>query len=359
MTHPFFAWKNGADINTLQLVRQLRTRGVEAELHVLGVGDDRGHYDVDGESVRVTRLDVPAEWAPLALARGLEAELRAGLARIIAERAPDAVFVPWGDTALAHQATQMHPRVGVFIQNGGAVGPGTSPSAYAGIDLFTVSPMMQRKCKKFLRRDAMLLYNRVEPETVVATDGPRDRIGMVNICGDKGAVVFLTVAANLREQSFVATGGWKGLAEKYATMTTNLANVEIVPPTDDMRTFYRQLRMLLVPSLCIDAFPRVAIEAQMNGIPVVCTDRCGVKQVVSSLIVKTAPKPAALDAEEYYRRADLNVSTVRGFLDAILTVDEPDNHAELSARALEQAAEYTTRQERTVDAFASWVSRGA
>jgi glycosyltransferase involved in cell wall biosynthesis len=62
---------------------------------------------------------------------------------------------------------------------------------------------------------------------------------------------------------------------------TALNNLHMMPSTSDPRAFYRQSRMVLMPSLCQEAFGRVAVEAHSNGIPVLASRRCGLPEAMS------------------------------------------------------------------------------
>jgi glycosyltransferase involved in cell wall biosynthesis len=61
-----------------------------------------------------------------------------------------------------------------------------------------------------------------------------------------------------------------GVRPYYGNMTTPLplgGNIEWVPFSDDIRTILRRTRILLMPSY-YESFGRVAVEAMINGIPV-------------------------------------------------------------------------------------------
>jgi hypothetical protein len=60
------------------------------------------------------------------------------------------------------------------------------------------------------------------------------------------------------------------------------ANVEIVRPTDDMRSVYAQTRLLLMPSER-ESYGRVAVEAAMSGIPAVMSDLLDLREAISGL----------------------------------------------------------------------------
>ena len=52
-------------------------------------------------------------------------------------------------------------------------------------------------------------------------------------------------------------------------------NIQIMPVTTDPRRFWRLTKILLMPSLWWENQPLVAVEAMINGIPVIGSDRGG------------------------------------------------------------------------------------
>ena len=63
-------------------------------------------------------------------------------------------------------------------------------------------------------------------------------------------------------------------------MIAPLSNVTLLPARNDMRSIYGKCRILLVPSLWEEAYGRVAVEAQISGIPVVASNRGGLPEAV-------------------------------------------------------------------------------
>jgi glycosyltransferase involved in cell wall biosynthesis len=100
----------------------------------------------------------------------------------------------------------------------------------------------------------------------IAIDGPfeGDCITLINANENKGVHQFLELAKRMPDRKFL------GVLPYYGNMTTPLplgGNIEWVPFSDDVRTILRRTRVLLVPSY-YESFGRVAVEAMLNGIPV-------------------------------------------------------------------------------------------
>jgi len=91
-----------------------------------------------------------------------------------------------------------------------------------------------------------------------------DCITLINANENKGVHQFLELAKRMPDRKFL------GVRPYYGNMTTPLplgGNIEWVPFSDDVRTILRRTRVLLVPSY-YESFGRVAVEAMINGIPV-------------------------------------------------------------------------------------------
>jgi glycosyltransferase involved in cell wall biosynthesis len=141
-----------------------------------------------------------------------------------------------------------------------------------------------------------------------------EAIGLVNPRRSKGVHIALAVAALLPHRRFVFVRGQSNRKEDgdIDAQAHALPNVTIEASLPDMRPFYARLALLLVPSTCEDAGPRVILEAHVNGIPVVGSDRGGIPEVAGDagvLLPAEAPAEAwataVEEALEPARRADL------------------------------------------------------
>lgn len=88
-------------------------------------------------------------------------------------------------------------------------------------------------------------------------------ITLVNANQNKGVHQFLDLARKMPDRKFL------GVLPYYGELQVPLSpsNVEWVPFDDDIRTILKRTRILLMPSY-YESFGRIAVEAMLNGIPV-------------------------------------------------------------------------------------------
>jgi glycosyltransferase involved in cell wall biosynthesis len=117
-----------------------------------------------------------------------------------------------------------------------------------------------------------------------ATPVTGNMVTLINPVAVKGVDLALQIAALCPDIPFVFVRGWPlGLKEEAALRRKlrPLRNVALRERVDDMRTIYRETRLLLVPSQWEDeTWGRVVSEAQFSGIPVVASDRGGLPEAV-------------------------------------------------------------------------------
>lgn len=100
-----------------------------------------------------------------------------------------------------------------------------------------------------------------------------DRIGFIKPIEHKGAATFYAIAEAMPEREFVVLRGeWQNMED-----IRELPNVTFMPPVEDIREFYAQCRLLLMPSRSEDA-GTVAQEATLNGLPCVSSNVDGLNE---------------------------------------------------------------------------------
>lgn len=113
----------------------------------------------------------------------------------------------------------------------------------------------------------------VDP-SVTATDSSRRAVLAINAVESRGGSIFWQVAERMPHVPFIMQESWAlsgGALETVQANEARLPNVEFrhrVPPGPQL---YGEARLLMVPYR-VDNRPRVILEAQHNGIPVVVGD---------------------------------------------------------------------------------------
>lgn len=117
----------------------------------------------------------------------------------------------------------------------------------------------------------MLITPPVFDDVVAEIHG--DAIGFIKPIEHKGVKLVYEIAAALPDRRFlILRGEWQDLEIIEAH-----PNVEFMEPVADIRDFYRECRILLVPSLSEDA-GTVAQEATVNGLVCISSDRQGLAE---------------------------------------------------------------------------------
>ena len=102
-------------------------------------------------------------------------------------------------------------------------------------------------------------------------------VTLVNPCPIKGRSIFLELARRLPGVEFAAVPTW-GAVKEDLELIRDLPNVRVIPPSENIDDVFRQTRVLLVPSLCGEAFGQIVVEAMLRGIPVLASNVGGLPE---------------------------------------------------------------------------------
>lgn len=99
----------------------------------------------------------------------------------------------------------------------------------------------------------------------------------------KGIEIAFRLAQARRDIPFTFVESWpvrRRVQRTYRDRAAHEPNVTMVPSVPDIRPFYGEARVLLVPSVWEESTARVINEAQINAIPVLASDRGGLVEAV-------------------------------------------------------------------------------
>lgn len=111
------------------------------------------------------------------------------------------------------------------------------------------------------------------------TDGGESessKVLFVNPTPIKGVELMFALAAECPDLPFLVVESWEiepNWRAHCQQRALTLGNIEWLGPQADMRHVYAQTRVLLMPSVWEEAFGRTVVEAQLNGIPVLASNR--------------------------------------------------------------------------------------
>lgn len=123
-----------------------------------------------------------------------------------------------------------------------------------------------------------------------------ERVLFVNTTPRKGVEIAFAVAQLRPDIPFDFMLSWTHKPPQLAALLARAAavgNIDLHPPTQDMRPVYARAKVLLAPSQWEEAWGRVATEAHVNGIPVLGSNRGGLPQAIGpGGIILPADAPA-------------------------------------------------------------------
>lgn len=123
------------------------------------------------------------------------------------------------------------------------------------------------------RIPSLVVYPPTMPERY-EIDSKKESITLINMNEAKGGKVFWQLARLFPDKHFIGVLGAYGEQVEYKK---KLSNVTILKNTTDIKSVYKQSRIVLMPST-YESWGRVAMEASCSGIPVIASPTPGLKE---------------------------------------------------------------------------------
>ena len=140
------------------------------------------------------------------------------------------------------------------------------------------SEFTQKRIEKILGKSVEVIYPFIDFEECTSQQSKnREFITMFFPHIHKGGEIVLKIAERLQEKKFLVIGNGDA---KIITKLKRLPNVTYLPFTDNVKEAYARTRILLVPSIIEESFGRVIIEARLNNIPVIGSNKGNIPNAI-------------------------------------------------------------------------------
>lgn len=253
---------------------------------------------------------------------------------------PD-VLVSFGDDHLAREICPRARARGVAVVFALHNLTFSEPALFANADAIIVpSRFAAAHHRKALGFDCTRLPSLIDPDRVRTSSRDPRYLTFINPSHEKGVYVFARIADELgRLRPDIPTLVVESSGSERTLVDCGLdlrlhGNVNLMGHTSDPRQFWAVTRLCLLPSLRWENQPLVAIEAMLNGIPVIGSDRGGIPECLGRAGV-VLPLPERLTPST---RELPTADEVGPWIEAIIRLwDGADWYAEHSRRALAEA----------------------
>ena len=217
--------------------------------------------------------------------------------------------------------------------------------AYTDLSLFndvsvtiTASHYHADAYRQTLGLDSVPIYPLIRRENVIPVTPPEpEYVTFVNPVYQKGILIFakiVEILSNKRPDIPMLVVDGRSRTQKNFFLNTSTANLFRMRNTPCPADYYRQTRLLLVPSLWRESFGRVAAEAMMCGIPVLASDRGSLPEVIGDagflfhIPEKYTPESRLKPTEE----------VVAPWIETLIRLwDHPDEYRAASEKSLARA----------------------
>jgi len=153
---------------------------------------------------------------------------------------------------------------------------------------------------------------------------------LINLNDNKGGNVLREIAGLMPKSDFLGVKGAYG-----EQITDQPDNVKVIDTTDDIKAVYRKTRIVLMPS-DYESWGRVAVEAAINGLPVIAHPTPGLKEALG-------------DAGVFVDR-----NKPEEWVEAIKEVEK--NYEKYAMQIMERGEELDQLSQEQIEAFELWLA---
>jgi len=218
--------------------------------------------------------------------------LCAELIRNIREFQPDLTIVTEdGRCLLLEAALEASPARVVYLAHSSSTLPfgpdsrstdaNTAGLFHKTVGIMTVSNYMKRYFRQWAGLESSVFFFPAYGAGPFRRTASYDNgfVTIINPSLIKGISIFLEMARRMSDIEFAAVPTWATTYENLIEMS-QLRNVHILKPSNDIDEIFSRTRVLLVPSLWSEAFAAIIVEAMLRGIPVVASESGGIPEAM-------------------------------------------------------------------------------
>ncbi|RBQ98684.1 hypothetical protein FVER53590_04359 [Fusarium verticillioides] len=134
-------------------------------------------------------------------------------------------------------------------------------------------------------------------------------VGMINPCPVKGESILVDLARECPQLEFLTYMSW-GADDATAKNMENLSNMTVRPCCAVDKDLWRDIKVLIVPSLWCEAWGMVVVEAHLRGIPVVSSNAGALSESMLGLdyIIPVTPITGQRDESGRYTIPEQDVA---------------------------------------------------
>ena len=205
------------------------------------------------------------------------------LGAVLDSSSPDIAIVQIGDAVGLARELEAHAIPTLFyLHNVDFRELGGDPRTLSHVRFIANSEFTARRYKAVFDIDAVVVPPLVHAASYIAPRNPAN-VTFVNPYPEKGRDIALEVARACPLIPFTFIESWPLGPEEIGYLRNRaeaLPNLTLRRRTRDMKSVYGKAKLILAPSLCEEAWGRVATEAHFSGIPVVASNKGGLPEAV-------------------------------------------------------------------------------